>query len=452
MKFVHNVIYCYFCRNLKSLFFEQHTVAKLNKNNLLQVKRLLVIFVIGTLLLSHPSEAQNDRRGFLNKVVIDPGHGGREPGAVGRRSMEKDIALAIALKLGEYIRENIDDVEVIFTRETDIFVPLHERARIANENNADLFISIHCNSAGSRTAIGTETFVMGLHRSQANLEVARRENKSILYEDDYLETYDGFDPNSPEASIIFTLYQNAHLEQSLQMASLVQEQFRERARRIDRGVKQAGFLVLYNVTMPGVLIEAGFLSNPREEEYLMSETGQAHIASAIYRAFRSYKEEQDAMAAARYHYASNQINNHQINDNHANEAHTYEDHTYENDVIYLNTKNAPETTAEAAAPNPNVKEAEAANVISFRVQFAASSDERPADDPVFRGLQNVSWYFHEGLFKYTVGNEPSLEAAADLQRQVQDAGFHDAFVVAFLNNERISPAEAIQMLQQGNND
>ncbi len=432
MKFVHNVIYCYFCRELKQLFFEQHTSAKLNKNNLLQVKRLLVIFVIGTLLFSHPCEAQNSSRGFVNKVVIDPGHGGRAPGAVGRRAKEKDIVLAISLKLGEYIRENMEDVEVIFTRETDVDVPLHERARIANEKNADLFISIHCNSAGSRTAIGTETFVMGLHRNQANLEVARRENKAILYEDDYLETYDGFDPNSPEASIIFTLYQNAYLEQSLRVASLIQEQFRERARRVDRGVKQAGYLVLYNLTMPGVLVEAGFLSNPREEEYLMSEAGQAHIASAIFRAFRSYKEEQDALAVARYQYAHNHIS---------------EDH-----ITNLHTENSSETKPETIAPNPNSQEPEITNVVSFRVQFAASSDEKTIDDPVFRGLPNVSWYFHEGLYKYTVGDEPSIESAAELQRQVQDAGFKDAFVVAFVNNERISPAEAIQMLQQGNND
>ena len=373
----------------------------------------------------------------IRTVVIDPGHGGRDSGAIGRHSKEKDITLAIGLRVGEYIREYLPEVEVIFTRETDVFVPLHERAQIANENNADLFISIHCNSAGSRTAIGTETFVMGLHRNQANLEVARRENKAILYEDDYLETYDGFDPNSPEASIIFTLYQNAHLEQSLQIASHIQKQFRDRARRIDRGVKQAGFLVLYNLTMPGVLVEAGFLSNPREEEYLMSETGQAHIASAIYRAFRNYKDEQDAQAVARYQYANNQYANNHIN---------------EDFVTNVNTEITSDAKAEAVISNPNVQEPETTNVISFRVQFAASSDERPSDDPAFGGLHNVSWYFHEGLYKYTVGDESSLESAAELQRQVQDAGFKDAFVVAFLNNERINPAEAIQMLQQGNND
>ncbi|MDR4989254.1 MAG: N-acetylmuramoyl-L-alanine amidase [Bacteroidales bacterium] len=397
------------------------------------MKRLLLFFVIAFFVICLPVELKADRRGFVTTVVIDPGHGGREPGAIGRRAMEKNLTLAIALKLGQYIRENLEDVEVIFTRETDVFVPLHERARIANENNADLFISLHCNSATNRNAMGTETFVMGLHRSQANLEVARRENKSILYEDDYLETYDGFDPNSPEANIIFALYQNAYLDQSLQMAALVQEQFRERARRIDRGVKQAGFLVLYHITMPGILIETGFISNAREEEYLMSETGQAHIASAIFRAFRQYKEEQDALAASRIHYADlNHTSAAGASGTGANaeageRSHTGTEHE---------TTNASETHSEVN--------------ISFRVQFATSSEKRAVDDEAFRGLERVSWYFHEGLYKYTVGNEPSLEAAANIQREVQEAGFPDAFVVAFLNEERISASEAIRHLQDKN--
>ncbi len=407
------------------------------------MKRLAVIFVIGFLFAGEAYEAWADRKGFVNTVVIDPGHGGREPGAVGRRSKEKDIALAISLKLGEYIRESIEDVEVIFTRDSDVFVPLHERARIANENNADLFISIHCNSATSRTAQGTETFVMGLHRSEANLEVARRENKSILYEDDYLETYDGFDPNSPEANITFGLYQYAYLEQSLQMASLVQDQFRERAQRIDRGVKQAGFLVLYNITMPGVLIETGFISNAREEAYLMSTTGQAHIASAIFRAFREYKEEQDAMAAARIHYAR------------ATDQHDHEDVGYTEpdnepaEAYVIIEESIADQTAQHEMDDYDKSNKPSMN-ITFRVQFASTSEQRSTDDPAFNGLENVSWYFHEGLYKYTVGNESSLEQAAAIQKEVQDAGFHDAFVVAFVNNERISAREAIQLLQKQN--
>ncbi len=394
------------------------------------MKRIPVFFVIVMLLTALPLQLIADKRGFVNTVVIDPGHGGREPGAVGRRSIEKDIALAISLKLGEYIKENIKDVQVIYTRETDVFVPLHERARIANENKADLFISIHANSAASRIAEGTETFVMGLHRSQANLEVARRENKSILYEDDYLETYDGFDPNSPEANIIFALYQNAYLEQSLQMASLIQREFRDRARRIDRGVKQAGFLVLYNVTMPGVLVETGFISNAREEAYLMSETGQALLASAIFRAFRQYKEEQDALAAARNEY-------------HRPQAHI---ETTAREDFSSTTENQTETMqSDLNGINGNET---ATPEVSFRVQFATSAEQRPIDDPAFLGLSGVSFYFHEGLYKYTVGHESTLEGAALIQQEVQKAGFKDAFVVAFKNNERISAAEARRLLQQ----
>ncbi len=266
------------------------------------MKRFFIFFGILSLLIATSQGIRADRHGFINTVVIDPGHGGRDPGAVGRNVKEKDLTLAIALQLGQYIKESMPDVKVIYTREKDEFVELFRRAQIANENNADLFISIHCNSSRSTSAYGTETFVMGLHRSQANLEVARKENASILYEEDYMDTYDGFDPHSPEANIIFSLYQNAYLDQSLSVASLIQDQFRERAQRVDRGVKQAGFLVLYQITMPGILVEAGFLSNPREEQYLMSETGQAHIASAIFRAFRDYKEQQDALASARKHY------------------------------------------------------------------------------------------------------------------------------------------------------
>ncbi len=402
-------------------------MAKLIKIRVFLVKRFPLIFGILLLLAATPAATTAMQADKTWTVVIDPGHGGRDPGTIGRRAKEKDIALAISLKLGEYINEYLPDVEVIFTRKTDVSVGLHDRSRIANENNADLFISIHANSAASTRARGTETFVMGLHRSQANLEVARRENKAILYEDDYEETYDGFDPNSPEANIIFALYQNAHLEQSLEMASLLQNQFRERARRVDRGVKQAGFLVLYDVTMPSILVEAGFLSNPSEEEYLLSETGQAHIASAIFRAFREYKENQEARDAARGQYPLAQ----------AREATSHSGSTRSGSFSGEETR--PEQTPAGHANNQN---------ISFRVQFTASSEKKDPDDPSFSGLDDVSWYHHEGLYKYTVGNESSLEDAARIQQEIQEAGFKDAFVVAFRDDERISAAEAIRLLSK----
>jgi len=398
-------------------------MAKLIKIRVFLVKRFPLVFGILLLLAATPAAATGMQPEKNWTVVIDPGHGGRAPGAIGRQAREKDVTLAISLKLGEYINEYLPDVNVIFTRETDISVGLQERAQIANEKNADLFISIHANSASSPRARGTETFVMGLHRSQANLEVAKRENRAILYEDDYEETYDGFNPDSPEANIIFALYQNAHLEQSLEMASLVQSQFRDRARRIDRGVKQAGFLVLYNLTMPSILVEAGFLSNPAEEAYLVSETGQAHIASAIFRAFREYKENQDAKDAARGQYPL------------ARTKHS---------------ENSSRTQGRAESP-PIAETSRSDQVnnnsdISFRVQFAASSEIKDPDDSSFNGLDNVSWYHHEGLYKYTVGNETTLEEAARIQQKIQDAGFKDAFVVAFRNNERISASEAIRLL------
>jgi N-acetylmuramoyl-L-alanine amidase len=397
------------------------------------VKRFFIFFGILTVLSLWIQPVQADRRGFINTVVIDPGHGGRDPGAVGRRVKEKDIALEISLKLGEYINEHLPDVKVIYTRKTDEFVELHRRAAIANENNADLFISIHCNSTRNSAAFGTETFVMGLHRSQANLEVAKKENAAILFEDDYLETYDGFDPNSPEANIIFTLYQNAYLDQSLNMASLVQDQFRERARRHDRGVKQAGFLVLYQITMPGILVEAGFLSNPREEEYLASETGQAHIASAIFRAFRDYKAQQDALAAARTQGMTASTRNTPLENI--------------NGMASAAGKPASEPETQPASASSSPQQASAQEII-FRVQFATSTQKRPLDAPEFAALENVGYYFHEGLYKYTVGKAASLEEAAAIQRRVQQAGFRDAFVVAFLDQERISPSEAIRLLKQ----
>jgi len=384
------------------------------------VKRQIIIFGILSFLFVFAQTAYADRHGYVRKVVIDAGHGGKDPGALGSQSMEKDIVLAIALKLGGYIESNFDDVEVIYTRSTDEFIGLDRRAQIANENKADLFISIHCNSAANKRAYGSETFVMGLHRSQENLEVAKKENAAILYEEDYLETYDGYDPNSPEANIIFSMYQNIYLNQSLIMAALTQDQFRDRAGRHDRGVKQAGFLVLYNITMPGVLVEAGFLSNLQEEKYLLSELGQSHIASAIFRAFRDYKNYQDNLVAQQT--SSNGTRG---------QSGSY------GQASPLQNKEIVITESQPEGP-----------VISFRVQFASTSQERAIDDPAFRDLEGISFYFHEGLYKYTIGNENSVDAAGRIQQKLVNHGFNDAFIVAFKDNERITIAEAVRYMEQ----
>ena len=227
----------------------------------------------------------------VKTIVIDAGHGGKDPGCSGKKNKESKIALEIALELGRIIKENIPDVKVIYTRDTDSFVELHERAAIANRNGADLFVSIHCNAAGSSAAYGTETFAMGLHKTQGNLDIAKRENAVITKEANYQTEYEGFDPNSAEDHIMISQFQNAHVNNSLLLASKVEDQFKNKLNRKSNGVKQAGFLVLWKTTMPSILIETGFLTNLNDETYLSNKTNQIYMASGIYRAIKEYKAE-----------------------------------------------------------------------------------------------------------------------------------------------------------------
>lgn len=260
------------------------------KNKFKKVKNILFTTLLtATFILSSytPLELQAYK---VRTLVIDAGHGGKDPGCHGAVANEKHIALSVAKELARIVEENLPDVKVILTRNADHFVELHERANIANKANADLFISIHCNS-GPSAAHGTETFTMGLHTSDGNLNVAKRENSVILSEDDYLEKYDGFDPNSSEAHILFSLYQNAYMDNSLKLAQKIEDQFKNRVNRHSRGVKQAGLLVLWKTAMPSVLIELGFLTNTNEEQYLNNAHNQVLMASGIYRAFKEYKFE-----------------------------------------------------------------------------------------------------------------------------------------------------------------
>ncbi len=224
-------------------------------------------------------------------IVLDAGHGGKDPGAMGKTAKEKDIALKITLKIGEYLTQNIENIKVIYTRQNDVFLTLEERAKIANSNNADLFVSIHVNSSNNKTVYGTQTYVMGPHKTDENLQVALKENSAILYENNYQEKYSGYDPNSPESYIIMNLYQSAYRDMSIKLADMIQKQLSQRAARKDMGVRQAGFLVLWQTTMPSVLVEVGFISNRSEEQFLITDYGQSIIASAIYRAIRDYLKE-----------------------------------------------------------------------------------------------------------------------------------------------------------------
>ncbi len=230
-------------------------------------------------------------------IVIDAGHGGRDAGALGFTSKEKNVVLSVALELGRLLEQNMKDAKVVYTRKTDVFVELDERARIANRNKADLFISIHANStaAGRKgtQAQGTETFTLGMHVAAANLAVAKRENSVITLESNYEERYEGFDPKSSESYIIFELMQDQYMKQSVHFADLVQNQFVKHAGRRNKGVKQAGFLVLKNVSMPAALVELGFINNRQEEKYMNSKNGQAALAKSIYNAVKKYREAQD---------------------------------------------------------------------------------------------------------------------------------------------------------------
>ncbi len=266
-------------------------------NNRSPVKNIITIICFSLLLIAATFNTAGVKQYRVKKVIIDPGHGGKDPGTHGLVSKEKDIVLKIALQLGRIIKENMDEVEIIYTRTGDSFPSLEQRAEIANKNDADIFISIHANALppGHESIHGTESYVMGAHTREGNLEVAKRENAVILMEENYEERYEGFDPLSPESHILFSLYQGAYLNNSLRLADKIERQFKERVGRHSRGVKQAGFWVLWRTSMPSVLVEVGYLTNAKEEKYLNDELGQVYIASGIYRALRDYKQEIESL-------------------------------------------------------------------------------------------------------------------------------------------------------------
>jgi N-acetylmuramoyl-L-alanine amidase len=267
----------------------------------LMIIKITPLCVAITLLISatpenRPKKSTGVHKDFkVQTVVIDAGHGGKDSGTRGKKALEKDIALKIALRVGNYIEKNLPDVKVIYTRKDDRYIALDKRADIANEAKANLFLCIHANANPNEHAIGTETYVMGLHKDNNNFDVAKRENSVILLDENYEERYEGFDPKSPESYILFSLMQSVYQENSLRFAQKIEDQFKSRVGRNSRGVKQAGFWVLWDTAMPSVLVEVGFLSNAEEEKYLLETSSQDLIASGIYRAFKEYKNEVESL-------------------------------------------------------------------------------------------------------------------------------------------------------------
>jgi N-acetylmuramoyl-L-alanine amidase len=262
--------------------------------NLIKVTYLVKFKTLASLLVLMVSlcayKPLGSEKGKIKTITIDAGHGGHDAGCLYGGAKEKDVTLSIALKVGEAIEKIMPDVKVVYTRKKDEFIELHERAGIANRNNANVFISIHCNANKKTEVFGTETFCMGLHKSEGNLEIAKRENDVILLEKDYQEQYEGFDPNSPEAHIYFSFLQSAYMEQSLKLASIMETNFKKE-KRTSRGVKQAGFMILWKSKMPSILIETGFLSNKADRGLLTSTSGQQKLADAIANGVLEYKKQ-----------------------------------------------------------------------------------------------------------------------------------------------------------------
>jgi len=380
-------------------------------NRQFQIKRIVIPILIYSsliLLLSGMKEPPDKEVDALIKtVVIDAGHGGKDPGCIGSKSQEKNIALSIALKLGHYIEENLPDVKVIYTRKTDVFVELYQRAEIANKNEADLFISIHVNASESSSPRGSSTHIFGENQSSKNFNVAVRENSVILMEDNYETIYEGFDPESTESYIMFNMMQKTYYKQSIEFAGMVQDEMRERAKRNDRGVVQQPLLVLSQTAMPGVLVETGFISNPEEEKYLLTDQGQDILASAVYRAFKNYKK---AIEERSHFTALEQVS--------AN-------------------KQEPEKEI-VEKPVPETKD----DHLYFKVQIASSKNKVSPDDPSFKGFKDVTIFDDGRWYKYAVHNETSYKEILDKCTEVKKT-FPDAFIIAVKNGKIIPIKEAL---------
>ncbi len=400
---------------------------------------LILILTANETTFSIPPRSAN--KSFV--VIIDPGHGGKDPGAVGKGIQEKDVVLAIGLKLGKYINENYSDVKVVYTRNSDVFVPLIDRSRIANKNKADLFISLHANTCGTPSTGGTETFVLGLHKTNENLDVAKKENSVILLEDNYKSTYENFDPNSSESYIMFELVQDNYLDQSLSFADDIQRQFRNRLDNPNRGVKQAGFLVLRQSSMPSVLVETGFISNRADASKLNSEEGQQVIAHSIFEAFRKFKAKSNG-TSSKHQIAENQHTSDSSTQVHPAEkeaeikAQPEEKPTNTNeekDTINKQSKVSKPQETVTNASSSTTPEKDATNSY-YSVQIGANTTSVEPTPANFKGIKNVRREKTDKYYRYYVGKESTIEKITSLLNQIKTK-FPQAFIVNFTDGKRV---------------
>jgi N-acetylmuramoyl-L-alanine amidase len=379
-----------------------------------------VYFVLCCLILSFVGYSQSS---VIKTVVIDAGHGGHDSGCLGASNYEKTVCLSIALKVGELIKSSFPNVKVVYTRDKDVFVELHERAAIANRSKADLFICIHANSA-SPSAYGAETYVLGLHKTDSQKQVAERENSIVKLEQDKGARYKNIDL-SPDALIAIQLQMSVYLDQSIMFAERLQSEFKAIGRH-DRGVRQAGFLVLHQTTMPSVLIETGFLTNPSEEQFLGSKDGQVQMANSIFKAFKRYKNKLEGI--------SEEVTNDKV-----------ENKTAEPENKVVSSQKEPEDKKvinNSADIQPDSK-----GKVVFKIQFDMSDKPVPLNSSRFKGLKTDE-YMHDGAYKYVTGNFINdFNGANSYKNEVRKLGFSTAFVVAFLDGERINLEKGIKLAQ-----
>lgn len=393
-------------------------------------KRILpTLLLLGAFLgFTWFSQAQPPREDDVFTVVLDAGHGGHDPGNLGNGYLEKNIALQIVLEAGKYL-EREKDIKVIYTRKNDTFVDLFVRGEIANKANADLFVSVHCDSHTSN-AHGAGTFVLGLHANKQNFEIAKKENSVIYLEDNYESRYAAYDINSPESIIGLTIMQEEFLDQSVQLARLMQENFAGELKRKDRQVKQAGFIVLHQTFMPSVLVETGFLTNKNEGSYLNSRKGQSEMGRAIADAILEYKENFNVP-----------VSSPAVIQERVEEVSAQESAEVSAPEVTVKKKEVP--AKPAPVEEKVVKKTKETQPVTFKVQLLASSKDIPLEPKHFNGLKKLSKEPFQGLYRYFTGATTSFEDANSLKNRAAAKGYKSAFVVAYKDGKRISLKEAL---------